>query len=102
MDDSTEVTALEYQIKPTDTIYYLHIPKTAGNTLTNILDANFDYQHVFHAHSPEKLMSLSPVELAQFRFLRVHFPYTLVDNLLHSPLVRLTLLRDPVVRTMSH
>lgn len=36
------MSSLEYDLKPTDKVLFLHIPKTGGLTLSGILEQQFD------------------------------------------------------------
>src|SRR5262249_25272292 len=103
MTAKPEVSAmpLQYQIKPDDTVFYLHVPKTAGSTLADILDAKFDSAVIFHSHLLNDLMKLSVHNLAAYRFIHGHFPYTVVNNLLQKRFVGITMLRNPIDRVIS-
>ena len=83
-------------------LFFVHIPKTAGTTLTEILDQHFDPLEIFphtHWHSvPEEL----PIEeLTGFGLYRGHFYKTSLETLLPGKVSTLTVLRDPIERIFS-
>jgi hypothetical protein len=45
--EKIEQKPIEYRLKDDDILYFLHIPKTAGTTLTTIIDNNFDLDSIF-------------------------------------------------------
>jgi hypothetical protein len=87
-------------LSPDETLCFLHIPKTAGLTLRTILDLQFAQADICPAEEYASLQSLTPDELARYRLLRGHFWYN-VKDLVSSQTVLLTVLRDPIERTLS-
>jgi hypothetical protein len=83
-------------------LFFIHIPKAAGTTFIGILDTRFVINDICPIHWPyEKLIQEIPSEeLAQYKFIRGHFPYALVERLPKKP-VCISLLREPVVRFIS-
>ena len=47
MSNKTLETQLEVNIKSDDFVYFLHIPKTAGTSLTNIIENNFNFDQIY-------------------------------------------------------
>ena len=104
------LNSLEYQLKPDDQLCYIHIPKTAGSTLTAIADANFDVRTI--APAPRHLADVNPAAktantpeaiadlLTHYRLIRGHFSYNEIRKVLRQP-VYMTVLRDPVDRVIS-
>lgn len=84
-----------------DLFYYLHIPKTAGTTFTVYLDRQFSTEHICPAQLWHQLLHISAETLRQYRLLRGHF-YHYVLAFLPPGTRCLTLLRDPVERSLSH
>lgn len=90
-------------------LFFLHVPKTAGISLTAILDANFAPGATFEAQdwtdAGEVIERMSVVELARVRCVRGHYWFGPGDGAVHDrfsvdPVV-ITALRDPVARTVS-
>ncbi|WP_448602910.1 sulfotransferase family 2 domain-containing protein [Thermoleptolyngbya sp.] len=108
-DDFSTASTLYCPLATTDQLCYIHIPKTAGSTLTAIIDAQFDVRQI--APGPYKLPALDPAAqgrtpaelrqlLTRYRFIRGHFSHHLIRQFLTRP-VYLTVLRDPVDRVIS-
>ena len=83
-------------------LFFLHIPKTAGTSLRELLSCRF---------APADILALSGAtrarqraqqlaDVAQYRFVHGHVPYALVDRFPRRPFV-VTLLRDPLDRAVS-
>lgn len=91
------------------TLIFLHLPKTAGSSLTDVLEQQFpperSYSTSFSAHHPggslEGFHALSPGQLAQIDFLYGHMPYGLHEKLPHAAEC-ITMLREPVRRVVSN
>jgi hypothetical protein len=90
-------------------LFFLHVPKTAGISLTAVLDANFAPGGIFEAQdwtdAGEVIERMSVVELARVRCVRGHYWFGPGDGAVHDrfsvdPVV-ITVLRDPVARTVS-
>jgi hypothetical protein len=97
---------------PDRTFFFLHVMKTAGGTLRQQIFANFDREQVYpwerldpdmvRANSNlEYLTSLPPERRSRLRAFTGHFPFVAVE-LLGGELTTITLLRDPVERTISY
>ncbi len=90
-------------------LFFLHVPKTAGISLTAILDANFAEGEIFQVQdwreAEELIEGMSVVELARVRCVRGHYWFGPGDRAVHDhfsvdPVV-ITVMRDPVARTVS-
>lgn len=92
--------------------FFLHVMKTGGATFRQHVVANFGPGEVypdpaldtnlFIANTRiEYLRDLPPERKAQIRAYTGHFPFLCID-MLGIPLVTLTMLRDPVARTISY
>jgi|GEM_PF-2934126 len=92
--------------KPLDrenqTLFFLHIPKTAGTTLFKHLDQLYSPHHIspFHNQFVDFLNSAKQKSPESFRFIRGHLPYQAVEYM-HHPVRVITFLRDPVTRSIS-
>jgi hypothetical protein len=93
-------------------LFFIHIMKTAGTAFRQSIRAQFDDRELypsrhydpdfFHAHtSIGYLVGTSPDRRAHIRAFMGHFPYVATE-LLRQDLVTLTVLREPVDRTVSH
>ena len=92
--------------------FFLHVMKTGGATFRQHVVANFGPGEVYPdpALDPNLfiantriayLRNLAPPRKARIRAYAGHFPFLCVD-MLGIPLVTLTMLRDPVARTISY
>ena len=85
----------------TPTLIYVHIPKTAGTTLYSILKRNLERDRIFFAHTAADLASLPAEERVRLQLIRGHFPYG-IHRCLSQPVEYITILRDPIERTISN
>lgn len=88
------------------TAIFLHIPKTAGTTLLNILDRQYAPEtiHSFggDAHaSVAQFKAMDPASRTHIRLLRGHMAFGL-HECLPGPSIYFTVLRDPVARVISY
>ena len=92
--------ANKHTLKEDDILYFLHIPKTAGTTLITILDSHFDLDSILVDHGWNELLQKMPLDFSKIRLIRGHFGYGLYSLLPKKP-VYITMLRNPVERTIS-
>ncbi len=90
----------------------IHVMKTGGGTLRQHIKANFEPSEIYPMGGLDnemmkafinvpKLLSIAPERKAQVRVFHGHFPYMVADAL-GLDLVTLTILREPVARTLSY
>jgi len=98
-------------VDPDTQFFFLHVMKTGGTTFRGHIDNNFDPdvvfpqpgvdEHLFAAKANiEYLQALPSERMAGLRMLSAHVPIGLTDRL-GMEFTYLTLLRDPVDRTLS-
>lgn len=87
----------------TDTIIFLHIPKTGGRSLQNILLRKYSSDEVItDAHTKLNEISEWPDDRKrQIRYLQGHFVYG-AHKILPQECRYITTLRDPIDRVISH
>ncbi len=99
-----------------DPVFFLHVMKTGGTTLFNEIRRNYENDEVYphrqdlhfdgprldiHHHlSLEYLEALAPRRRSRIRVYTGHFPYVALE-LLGGDFRTVTILRDPVERTIS-
>ena len=83
---------------PSEAFIFHHIPKTAGTTVTYLLDKNFAPEEICRLNFYYELEKLKPEELTRYTFFRGHFFYSQLRDL---PGKRITFIRDPVQRVLS-
>lgn len=92
-------------------VIFLHIPKTAGTTLSHIIERQYSSEHIVSFGSDthksiQKFKSLSRKRRARIRMLKGHMGFGLhkyfPNNANRSPAVYFTLMRNPVERVISH
>lgn len=94
---TTQAKPLQYQLQQDDQLCLLHIPKTAGSTLTALMDTNFHVHEIFPGTC---IGDCSPNELARYRLFRGHYDYH-INRFFPKPLVFTTMLREPIERVIS-
>ncbi len=91
--------------KNPQTVIFLHIVKTAGTTLHRIIERQYRPEEMYwigtEGRDFEHLANLSLEEKLRIRVLRGHLVYG-IHELLPSPSVYFTLVRDPVERVISY
>jgi hypothetical protein len=102
---------LEHPLTGNEQLCFIHIAKTAGSTLTSILDAQFDVREIcpemgyLRELLPPEKQELADTDLGQvlkdYRLIRGHFRYERAHNWLGDRALYMTMLRDPVDRVLS-
>lgn len=82
-------------------LYFNHIPKTSGSSLTIFLEDHFPMETVRCGIPMMEALRMPPHERRTLRCLCGHYMSFLVDWLGKTP-VYLAMLRDPVERSISH
>ncbi len=89
-----------FTLKENDVLYFLHIPKTAGVSFIDFVDNYFDQNSILSHQTWHKLLPHLPLDLNQYNFIRGHYGIGL-HRLLNKKSVCITMLREPVERTIS-
>lgn len=91
--------------QPAQNLLFLHIQKTAGSTLHNIMGRQYPKETIFNIYNTiddlGKFEKLSAGQKKNIRLVKGHFPFGLHEQLEGSS-EYITILRDPVERTISH
>lgn len=88
-------------LSPDDFLYFHHIPKTAGTTLHNILGNFVPSEQVCPARLWKHLLTIPSEQFIQYRLFSGHFYYYINQLLPRNP-ITITMLRDPIQRSISH
>jgi len=94
---------LRYPLRSGDLLLLLHIPKTAGTTLFDILCRRYKSKEIakFGDRDVVKQLLATPrKQLEQYRLMRTHYDYSIYKFLPRKP-VYITILRDPISRMVS-
>ncbi len=94
---------------PADSVIFIHIPKTAGRTLGEVLDRQYRPDGIFKiygygggvAQAVEKLTDAPEAEKRRIELIRGHYRFGL-HELLPQDSTYVTMLRDPFERAISH
>ncbi len=98
------VPALRKPLRPTEPLFFLHLPKCGGTTLNVLFTQMFRRESEVYAnhYRRRELLDTRPDLLRCYRLIRGHFQYPDVARKLGFPPRALTMLRDPVDRFISH
>jgi hypothetical protein len=92
----------EIDIQASDRVVFVHIPKTAGESFAAVLDPLLSGLPRLPKESLETGAGVAPEDVASYQFFASHVTYDAFDTLLPGGFLMLTVLRDPVQRTISH
>jgi Sulfotransferase family len=90
----------EHRLTPDEQLCFIHIPKTAGTTLTSLLNSKFHQSKICPAEVWSELVEIPPDRLHQYQLFRGHFFYDINDLIPRKP-VYITILRQPIERVIS-
>lgn len=84
-----------------DLLYFLHIPKTAGTSLTAFIEDHFPMEALCPERYIVETLAIPADQWRRYRCVCGHQGYHLLEALPRPP-VCVTMLRDPVDRALSH
>jgi hypothetical protein len=85
----------------TQSVYFFHIPKTAGTSAYRFLEQSFPEAEICPWGLWDHLVTASKEDLGRWQVFRGHF-LSHLESFLDRKLFTFTLLREPVARTISH
>lgn len=83
-------------------IYFMHVPKTAGMSLSSMLGSIYGLRQSLAIRHPSQLRAFTVAELKSFRHIDSHFGPGLFSLVWREGMLGITMLRDPVERVVSH
>ena len=100
-EQTIEQAVPTHDLRPDETLYFLHIHKTAGSSLREYIYDKFGRNEAcLLPWELPAVLDRPASELRNYRVIAGHYGYYL-ERLLGKPLVYITMLRDPVERTVS-
>lgn len=81
-------------------IYFLHIPKTAGSSVAEIIRCAYPQEQAMPAFQNQELLKLKPEDINKYKCYTGHFGTGLL-SLLDNDISCVTMLRDPFERAVS-
>jgi Sulfotransferase family len=91
---------MKYCLEP-PSAYFVHVPKTGGISLGALLEVNFKHGDYVKL-KPPTLAQLTPADLKRFRcYHSMHQGRGMLDMMGRSDLTCITMVRDPVERSVS-
>src|SRR4051812_37794559 len=81
--------------------FFMHVPKTAGSTLIQALEQQFDEDEIAHWLYPFRLIDASPDFFERHRYFHGHVEYAVMRALLRVRPIALTMLRHPIEQYLS-
>lgn len=89
-----------YRLREEDTLYFLHIPKTAGTTVAHLLESHFSRAQICPVHLLKELARQPREEFSHYRLFWGHFGYRLAE-FVPREMIHVTFLRHPVEQVIS-
>lgn len=94
-------SALERPIGASDRVVFVHVPKTAGTTLIQVIEQQFDECEIARWLYPPAVMEAPPAFFIRHRYFHGHVEYDVLRSRLVEPPIALTMLRQPIDRFLS-
>jgi hypothetical protein len=102
------MSASPKSLPPKETVIFVHIPKTGGSTLTEIIDRQYEDPYIFKTKRPpaqyvQKFQDLSLEKKQAIQLIRGHLYFGFHELLPpNQPYHYITMLREPIERVISH
>lgn len=99
----------KYKKRHADILYFLHIPKTSGTSITAHIDAHFEndeilksqlWSHLLSSYTQEEISDNFATPLSKYKLIRGHFGYGIFREIGAMPKY-ITMLRHPAERSVS-
>lgn len=100
MSAAVDFLPLEHPLTADSKFFFLHIPKTAGTTLTTILKQHFGLKNYLRIFEVD-LADLPHDYAEAYRYYSGHIDYDLIRTLLPDKMAWVTFLREPAARFLS-
>lgn len=81
-------------------LYFLHIPKTAGTSLNNLIKSQFPKEKVYPYATYHQVYTNTKLNLDNFDIIAGHFTHSYIQNMIR-PVKIITMLRNPLSRVIS-
>lgn len=98
----TSLSSLEHVTGADRPLFFLHVPKTAGTTLIQVIEQQFDEREIARWLYPFRLVDTPADFFRRPHYFHGHVDYALMRELLPHKPVTMTVLRQPVERYLSH
>ncbi len=85
----------------TKRLCFLHIPKTAGTSISSILTGWYPDQQIFQGLTTLDYDQLNDEEITEYRLYKGHMPFIYASARLPADTLYVTLLREPIERVIS-
>ncbi len=86
---------------PSDKLLFVHIPRTGGGSLINVLDDHYDVADIAPFWNPQDFASDGSHDLSKYKLIRGHCGPNEIERVADQGFSTITFLRDPLARTGS-
>jgi len=81
-------------------LYFMHIPKTAGTSINNIVKSNFKNDKIYPFPTYHKIFTNSKLDYDSYELISGHFTMSFIQNI-KSAVDTITVFRNPISRVIS-